>query len=460
MSDAIQFLQNDSRVWVRRGGTPDPEGSCVVYWMQRAQRALDNPALNVAIEAANELGKPAVVFFAPVPFYPRANLRHYMFLAEGIPEIEAGLARRRVGFVFRPWPQHRLLPFLEEVRPALVVGDENPMREPEQWREKVAKSVRVPFWTVDADVIVPSRLMQKEHYAARTIRPRIHEQLGRFLKPPGNAVARVRWKAPLSLKQAALTADFLERWKIDRGVSPVADIRGGSAPASRLLRTFLSKRLAGYPERRNLPEIAGTSGLSPYLHFGHIGPHTIALAVQESNAPKAARDAFLEQLIVRRELAINFVRFNADYDNLESLENWARRSLAQHARDPRPVVYDDQQLEAGETGDKLWNAAQQQMVLSGWMHNYLRMYWAKKLLEWSPSLAVAYRRAVEWNDKYELDGRDPNGYAGIAWALVGKHDRPWFERPIFGQVRSMSLEGARRKFDVDAYIRQIKALKR
>ena len=455
MPDPIQLLEDDPRVLVRRGGAPDPEGSCVVYWMQRSQRAFDNPALNVAIEAANVLAKPVVVFFAPVPFYPHANLRHYSFLAEGVSDIEAGLARRRVGLVFRPWPEHRLLPFLDEVRPALLVGDENPMREPEQWREKLARRVKVPFWTVDADVIVPSRLMTKEHYAARTIRPRIHEQLERFLVPPGNPVARLAWKAPRALKQAAVTADFLGAWKIDRSVSAVGRIRGGSAAAMRVLRTFLTQRLTGYPERRNHPEIAGTSGLSPYLHFGQIGPHTVALAVQRSNAPKGAKDAFLEQLIVRRELAINFVRFNADYDNLESLEEWARRSLAQHARDPRPVIYDDRQLEAGETGDPLWNGAQRHMVLTGWMHNYLRMYWAKKLLEWSPSVAVAYHRAVEWNDKYELDGRDPNGYAGIAWALVGKHDRPWFERPVFGQIRSMSYEGARRKFDVDAYVQQI-----
>jgi deoxyribodipyrimidine photo-lyase len=184
------------------------------------------------------------------------------------------------------------------------------------------------------------------------------------------------------------------------------------------------------PRPATTPKKNGTSRLSPYLHFGHIGPHTIAFAVQGSEAPTRAKEAFLEQVIVRRELSINFVRFNPDYESMECLEPWARRSLSQHVDDEREIIYSEQQLEQGLTHDPLWNAAQKQMVLTGWMHNYLRMYWAKKILEWSPSVAVAYRRAVELNDRYELDGRDPNGYAGIAWAIVGKHDRAWSERLV------------------------------
>jgi len=198
--------------------------------------------------------------------------------------------------------------------------------------------------------------------------------------------------------------------------------------------------------------VEGTSHLSPYLHFGHLGPHNVALTIQRAKAPQAAKSAFLEQLIVRRELAVNFVRFNPAYDSLECLEPWADRTLAEHACDRRPIVYTEQQLENAATHDALWNAAQVQMVTTGWMHNYLRMYWAKKILEWSPSPQVAYQRAVFLNDRYELDGRDPNGYAGIAWALVGKHDRPWFNRPIFGNIRYMSQAGISRKFDAAKYI--------
>jgi deoxyribodipyrimidine photo-lyase len=456
--DPIEKLGQDDRITERRGGAPDPEGSCVVYWMQRAQRATDNPALDVAVRAGNELKKPVVVFLAPVPFYPRANLRHYCFLAEGIPDIAEELAARDVGFVLRTYPGHSLLKFCGEVRPAMVIGDENPMREPEQWRVKAAARIRVPLWTVDADVVVPTKLLLKEQFAARTIRPRIHALLPQFLERPQNLKAQVRWTPQARPHSLLPHDDFMSGWKLDRSVQPVPSWRGGSKRGVRVLREFVSRRLADYPESRNHPERHGTSGLSPYLHFGHLGPLTVALAVQRSDAPARAKEAFLEQVIVRRELAINFVHFNPAYDSMESLEPWARRSLSEHARDRRTVIYSEKELEQGLTHDPLWNAAQKQMVLAGWMHNYLRMYWAKKILEWSPSAAVAYQRAVRLNDRYELDGRDPNGYAGIAWAIVGKHDRAWAERPVYGKIRYMSLASTGRKFDSRRYIEQIARL--
>src|SRR5271165_2617105 len=215
---------------------------------------------------------------------------------------------------------------------------------------------------------------------------------------------------------------------------------------------------AQYPTHHGKPEVDGTSRLSPYLHFGHIGPHTVALAVEKSKAPLASKDDFLDQLITWRELSINFVHFNPLYDSIESAPDWAHRTLAAHAGDQRPVIYSRQQLEHAETHDGLWNAAQRQMLHAGWMHNYMRMYWAKKILEWSVSPAVAYQTALYLNDKYFLDGRDPNGYAGIAWAIAGKFDRPWFERPIFGTIRYMSGNAARKKFDADKYIEQMTEL--
>jgi len=195
-----------------------------------------------------------------------------------------------------------------------------------------------------------------------------------------------------------------------------------------------------------------TSELSPYLHFGHIGPREVGLAVRDSGGDPAAIAAFLEQLIVRRELAVNFVMYNRRYDSLEGCERWARLTLAQHRRDRRPFTYTEAQFEAGDTHDPLWNAAQRQMVTTGWMHGYIRMYWAKKILEWSASADEAFDIAVRLNDRYELDGRDPNGYANIAWAIGGKHDRPWPPRPIYGTIRSMSEASTRRKFDANAYI--------
>ncbi|MGB7601230.1 MAG: deoxyribodipyrimidine photo-lyase [Candidatus Sulfotelmatobacter sp.] len=453
MADLLK-LAEDPRVTVRRAGAPDAEGTCVVYWMQRAQRGADNPALDVAVAVANELGKPVVVFLAPVPFYPHANLRHFRFLAEGIPDIAEALEKRNIGFVLRRFPEFSLLRFCDEVKAALVVGDENPMREPESWRRTAAKKLRVPLWTVDADVVVPSKLLQKAQYAAHIIRQRLQAQLPRFLVAPENRLARVSWKKLAGLSSLAPDFDITQDWQLDRSVTPVSQWRGGSKEALRLLGDFVKHKLPGYGTGRNKPENDQTSRLSPYLHFGHIGPVTVALAIEKSDAPKADKEAFLNQLVTWRELSINLVRFNPDYDTFECGEQWSQRTLAKHLKDPRPILYSETQLEKAETHDPLWNAGQMQMVNSGWMHNYVRMYWAKKILEWTPSPAEAYRIAVKLNDKYELDGRDPNGYAGIAWSIVGKFDRPWFERPIFGQIRYMSGASTGRKFDSKKYIEQ------
>jgi deoxyribodipyrimidine photo-lyase len=448
----FEELTRDPRVRVRTPGPPDPDGRCVVYWMQRAQRAVDNPALDTAIAAGNALGKPVVVFLGLVPFVERANLRHYQFLVEGVADIADGLARRRTGFVLRRYPEHRLEPFLDEVHAALLVGDECPLRQFEGWRRRVAAHVRLPFWTVDADVVVPSALLLKEQYAARTMRPRVHAQLDRFLRIPPVSSARVAWQRPQAMASLSPEADLLAGWPIDRSVSPVAVFRGGTREARRRLAAFTRRTLAAYDRTRNEPSTAGTSGLSPYLHFGHIGPREVAIAAQASGATAPSVAAFLEQLIVRRELAINFVTFNRHYDSLRGCEPWARATLAAHRRDRRPHLYSESQLASAATHDPLWNAAQRQMVESGWMHGYLRMYWAKKILEWTRDPAEAFRIGVRLNDRYFLDGRDPNGYTNIAWAIGGKHDRPWPPREVYGTVRSMSFESTRRKFDAASYI--------
>jgi deoxyribodipyrimidine photo-lyase len=241
-------------------------------------------------------------------------------------------------------------------------------------------------------------------------------------------------------------------------VPPVNSFRGGTGEALKLLHEFVAHKLAHYPERHGKPELDGTSRLSPYLHFGHIGPHTIIDTVESSHAPRAAKDDYLDQLITWRELSINFVHFNPLYDSIESAPDWAHRTLSAHAQDKRPYLYTRRQLEGAETHDDLWNAAQLQMLHAGWMHNYMRMYWAKKILEWSSSPAVAYQTCVYLNDKYFLDGRDPDGYAGIAWSIAGKFDRPWFDRPIFGLIRYMSGGAAKKKFDADKYMEQMRKL--
>jgi deoxyribodipyrimidine photo-lyase len=460
MSDLEQLL-SDQRVTVRRRGAPHPKGRCVVYWMQRAQRALDNPALDVAVEAANALHQPVVIFFAPVPFYPHANLRHYAFLAQGIPDIAERARRRGIGFVLRRYPEHSLVKFCDEVKASLVVGDENPMREPKHWRELAAKKLSVPLWTVDADVVVPSKLLEKEQYAARILRPRLKQRLQRLQEAERNVKALVEWQKARSLQTLPDdgSLDLTEDWKdLNRTVEPVDSFRGGTGEGVRLLQDFVTHKLAHYPERHGKPELDGTSRLSPYLHFGHIGPHTVVEAVESSRAPRAAKDDYLDQLITWRELSINFVHFNPLYDSIESAPDWAQKTLSAHADDKRPHLYTRKQLEQADTHDHLWNAAQQQMLHAGWMHNYMRMYWAKKILEWSSSPAIAYQTCVYLNDKYFLDGRDPDGYAGIAWSIAGKFDRPWFERPVFGLIRYMSADAAKKKFDADKYIEQMREL--
>ena len=449
--DLLEKLESDPRVNVRRSGSPNPDGACVLYWMRRSLRGVDNPALEIAIQVGNALEKPVVVFFGLVPV-ANANLRHYAFLAQGLTEIREELRQKNVGFILRRYPDHSIAKFCNEVRAGMLVTDENPLRGPGHRLARVLRSLRLPVWSVDSDVVVPTKLIPRKQYAARIIRPKLLNLREQFLVKPRNSAARTAWHARVS----SLDCDGVchDGLRIDRSVQPITNLRGGTREGLRLLREFVRNKLAEYPEQRNHPEDGGTSQLSPYLHFGQISPVTVALQVMKARVPEAAKEAFLDQLITWRELSINFVRHNELYDSLDCAEPWAHRSLAKHAKDKRPVIYSERQLENAETYDPLWNAAQIQMVEAGWMHNYMRMYWGKKILEWTRSPAEAFQIAVRLNDKYEIDGRDPNGYAGIAWAIAGKLDRPWFERPIFGQVRYMSLKSTGRKFDSKKYIAQ------
>jgi deoxyribodipyrimidine photo-lyase len=447
----------DSRVTVRREGVPDRNGRCVVYWMQRAQRGVDNHAVDFAVKIANLLGLPLVVYFAGISNFPHANLRHYAFLNQGLPDVEADLAARNISFVMRRAPHESHEQLLADVRAAFLIGDENPMREPERWRKELACRIKIPFWTVDADVVVPSKLMEKAQYGAYTIRPRIYRLLPEYLHPYENLRAEYAWTMPRRFRADSVHEDMTRDWKdFDRSVVPVEAWKGGTHAGLERLKLFTGKLLEDYDLQRNHPETDGTSCMSPYLHFGHVGPITIALAVDAAVKanPKlrAARDSYFNELIVWRELAVNFVRYTPKYDSPECAENWARTTIAEHARDEREHLYTLRQLEGAQTYDDLWNAAQIQMVRYGWMHNYLRMYWAKKILEWTPDVATAMKYAIYLNDKYFLDGRDPNGYAGIAWAILGKFDRAWGERPIFGKIRYMSGGSTGKKFDSKRYI--------
>ena len=459
LSPELRALAAVDRVTVRRDGAPHPQGRTVVYWMQRAQRAFDNPALDCAVDVANVLGLPVVVYFAGISNFPHANLRHYVFLNQGLRDVEQDLKQRNISFVLRNAPREDHLEFFKDAKASIVIGDENPMRVPEGWRRSVAQKIDVPYWTVDADVIVPSNRFDKAQYAAYTIRTKLWKMVPDYLTPSPNPSAKHAWPKPRGFFADDVMKDMTAGWEdLDRSVPAVEDLVGGAHAAHTRLQHFVKAMLPGYAQVRNHPEQDGTSMLSPYLHYGHISPLTIYLAieaaVEKDRSLRESADSFLDELVTWRELCVNWVKYDPNYDNPECAEEWARRTIAAHAEDPRDPVYTAVQMERGETYDEMWNAAQRQMVRRGWMHNFMRMYWAKKILEWSPDNATAMKTAIYLNDKYFIDGRDPGGYAGIAWAIYGKFDRPWGERKIFGKIRYMSAASTGRKFNSKAYIEQ------
>ena len=473
LPDALNALLDNPRIRVRRPNTPiaaDLKNKCVVYWCQRSQRGTDNHALNTAVTVANALKLPLVVYFAGIANFPHANLRHYAFLNQGLPDLAEDLAARNISFVFRRAPHESHTRLLKDVAAAFLIGDENPMRTPESWRANLAKQIDIPFWTVDADCIIPAALFPKAQYAAHTLRPRLYKHLPEFLVPFENPSADITWHPPAKLQQDDPAADMTHGWpgtgvpNFDRSVPPVESWHGGAHAALVRLKFFIEKVFPDYDTTRNKPDIDGTTRLSPWLHYGHISAQTIALAADEAAAAnpalRATRDSLFNELIAWRELGVNFALRSPDtYDTPNCAENWARTTIAEHARDEREHVYTLAQLESAQTYDDLWNACQIQMVDHGWMHNYLRMYWAKKILEWTPDNATAFAHATYLNDKYFLDGRDPGGYMGIAWALAGKFDRAWNQHPIFGKIRYMSGPSTGRKFNSKRFITQMNDLR-
>jgi len=328
------------------------------------------------------------------------------------------------------------------------------------WRQKIAEKISCPFTMVETDVVVPvGAASEKEEFAARTLRPKLLARLDDFLVPLAqekhhNTSSKLEFEGSVQTELKTL----LGQLHIDRSVSPVNTFRGGEQAAKKMLSQFISQNLSQYHELSRDPVAQCQSNLSPYLHFGHISPVEIALAVRGASASEEAKEAFIEQLAVRRELSMNFVYYNDRYDRYEgAVPSWARDSLEKHRKDKRPYLYPPEVLERGETHDPYWNAAQREMVLTGKMHNYMRMYWGKKILEWSESPQEAFQVILSLNNKYELDGRDPNGFAGVAWCF-GKHDRSWRERPVFGKVRYMNAAGLERKFQIQEYVKRIDAL--
>lgn len=418
--------------------------------MSRDQRLTDNWALYHAWARAKEEGKAFGVLFCLAPQYGLAGPRHYRFMLEGLRAI-AALAKKEgmPFFLLRGDPRREVPRFLNEWGVSLTVTEHDPLREKIDWKAAAMRDSDSGFEEVDAHNIVPCWVASpKQEFSAATFRPKIRRHLEeRLLALPPRPNRWMDWPGDVvdelgMVPVETYPPDGEGRWK------------GGEAEAMRRAKAFIMERLSGYSEKRNDPNLDWQSQLSPYLHFGMISAQRVAVQAIAANAPDIDKEAFLEELIVRRELSDNYCHYNSAYDSTEGFPAWARATLRDHQGDEREYVYTEEELDNAATHDPLWNAAQVQMKVEGKMHGWLRMYWAKKVLEWTETPADALRIVNMLNDRYEMDGRDPNGYVGAAWSIGGLHDRAWTERRIFGKVRYMTLSGAYRKFDVDSFVRR------
>jgi deoxyribodipyrimidine photo-lyase len=457
--NAREATVNTRRARVLSPGSPDtpPQGP-VIYWMHRDHRSRDNWALEYATLLARQGATSVVCAHCLDPSYPLAQPGHFRFLYEGLQETADALAARSIPLVqLLGDPAAEIVALARELNASAVVADFDPLRHKRAWLARASQALPCALHEVDTRNVVPCFLASdKQEHMARTIRPKIHRLLPEFLEDFPDPAMQDPGAVP-SLPPGRPRAEIEQAFPALRAPLPRFFAPGEKAGLAALER-FVSGGLSGYAARRNDPAVEGQSGLSPWLHFGMLSAQRVALAVASSSAPSEDKEVFLEELIVRRELSDNFCLHRPDYDRASCHPDWAARSLDAHAKDPRPSLYSRQELEAAQTHDQAWNAAQREMLITGKMHGYMRMYWAKKILEWTPCREEAHAVAVDLNDRLSLDGRDPNGYAGVAWAVGGVHDRPWPERPVFGSVRSMTLAGLARKFDVEAYAARIDAL--
>lgn len=422
---------------------PQKEGP-VVYWMQRDMRAHHNWALIYAQEKAQALKVPLIVVFALDDRSSFTRTPHFSFMMQGLYEVRDTLAPLAIPLcILKGDPKVSILAFLQEVKAGMLVCDFTPLRYARTWKDAVALYCDVRFDEVDAHNIVPCWVAShKEEFAAYTFRPKIRAHYRAYSGP-----------VPRTKKHPYVHTKSLPSGGVIPSASSVFDrVTPGAKAGDRALSSFLTHRLSAYDAKRNDPTEDGQSGLSPYIHFGHLSAQQIAHKVETCNATSADKKAFLEELVVRKELSDNFCFYQPAYDRYEGLRSWAKDTLEAHLHDVREFVYSEEEFEHALTHDPLWNAAQTQMVQTGTMHGYMRMYWAKKILEWTQNPHDAIAIAITLNDTYSLDGRDPNGYAGILWSIGGLHDRAWFERPIFGKIRYMNYNGCARKFDVKRYI--------
>ncbi len=429
----------------------------VLYWMQRDKRVQDNWALIFAQKLAIEYQVPLLVCYSYIGQFPKANLRQYEFLFRGLEQTAQSLNKLNIDFhLIKGDPKNSVLEFIDNNNVGTLITDFSPLNVYQNRIKKVSKLISIPFFQVDAHNIIPVWLSSdKQEWGAYTFRPKLLKLLPEYLIEFPKVI-----KHPFktsNLTPNIILNNILSELEIDRKVKSVESIFPGEKMALKLLGQFMNNSIDDYTRYSNNPNYDVLTNLSPYLHYGHISPQRVALEL--SSMDRIENKSVMEQLIVRRELAENFCYYNNNYDSFDGFPNWAKDTLKAHYKDKREFLYSFENFESADIHDELWNAAQIQMMKTGKMHSYMRMYWAKKILEWSSNPEIALQTAIDLNDKYELDGRDPNGYTGIAWSIGGVHDRAWFERPIYGKIRYMNYNGCSSKFDVKAYIKKINEIK-
>ena len=439
----------------------DKNGEFVIYWMQRSVRSSYNHSLEYAVQIANDLKKDLLVIFCFDSKFSEMNERSCYFLFESLKDTEENLKKRGIRFIVLD-SSPLITKLLEYSKKSVcVVTDRGYLKYLREIREKAAEKILVRMVQVESDVAVPvETASSKEEYSAKTLRGKLHKVLEfyinrdfEYIHYEMNYLGKI--KTDFDLKKMY---EILGKLNIDRSVKKSEYFYGGENTAKKTLETFIAEKLEGYSKYRNNPELDYQSDLSPYLHFGNISPLFIAKEILKSQKNKESTDDFLEELIVRRELAINFVYYNPDYDKFQNMTySWAYETMDKHKNDQKDYIYSPDILEKAETHDEYWNSAQKEMMITGKMHGYMRMYWAKKIIEWSEGYDKAYEIIKYLNNKYFIDGRDENSYAGIAWCF-GKHDRAWNERNIFGKIRYMNSNGLKRKFNIDMYTEKINKL--
>lgn len=454
--DEFKFKKQRLRTLSKAEDVPDGMKG-IVYWMFREQRVDDNWALLYAQKLALKEELPLYVVHCTLPAFLGSPIRQYKFSYFGLKEVVHTLKKKNICYFELDGYPHETIPkFITDNEMGALVCEFFPLRCAREWTEAIMKKIGrdIPVIQVDAHNVVPCWVTsQKQEFAARTIRNKVNSKVPEFLTPFPDVL---RHPHDPELKQPKIDFDeVVANLDADSSIDHAEWLTPGPAAGIAMLEKFCLKKLKKYAEGRNDPTENNLSNLSPYFHFGQLAPQRACYEVaQFKKTHKASVEAFLEEAIVRRELSDNFCHYNKHYDSVEGAADWAKKTLDAHRKDKREYIYSESQFEKAKTHDDLWNAGQRQLVREGKMHGFLRMYWAKKILEWTASPEDALAIAIYLNDKYSYDGRDPNGYVGCSWSVCGTHDRPWANRPVFGMVRYMNYAGCKRKFDVAAYVRK------